>query len=329
MSEIASGAGSSPAAGAASPETSSASASQENISTQKSSAQPAEGISQAQEAEIQEAIDNGDAKEAQRLIKKYELKVRGKTISKEVDLSDDDYVKNQFQLAEVSKQAMQESAELKKAYQKELERFRANPWEVLEELGLNPDELAESRIHQRIEEMKKSPEQIRAEQREKELFEAREEAKRLKAEKADLENQKLQEQASIQLKDEISQAIAKTKTLPNNKYVEKRVADSMLWAMQNGFEDVTAEDVVTLVEQEMRQELSELYDQMPEDVLEHFIGKKTIERMRKRRVAQVRQAPSVNDIKQTALAAKAADEARPREKNHVRSKDFFKNLGKK
>jgi hypothetical protein len=324
MSEIASGTGSA-APAAASSEAAPASADNSTISN---SPQPAEGISQAQQAEIQEAIDNGDSKEAQRLIKKYDLKVRGKTISKEIDLSDDDYIRNQLQLAEVSKQSMQESAELKKAYQKELERFRANPWQVLEELGLNPDALAEERIQQRIEEMQKSPEQIKAEQRERELLEAREEAKRLREEKESLEMQKLQEQASIQLKDEISKAIANKTTLPNNQYVEKRVADTMLWAMNNGFDDVTAEDVVLAVEQEMKQELAQLYEQMPEDVIEQFIGKKNIERMRKRRVAQVRQAPSVNDIKQTTSAAKAAQDASARAKQPVRSRDFFKNLGK-
>lgn len=326
MSEISSGTGSSPAAAPA--ESGNASASQENISTNSNSAQSKEIVSPDAQAEIQEALENGDAKEAQRLIKKYDLKVRGKTISREVDLSDDDYLRNQFQLAEVSKQSMQESAELKKAYQKELERFRAKPWEVLEELGLNPDELAEMRIQQRIEEMKKSPEQLESEKIRAELQQAREEAKRLKEEKESIEMQKLQEQAAVQINDEISKAISATKTLPNSPYVIKRVADSMLWAMNNGYEDVTAEDVVQLVEHEMKQELSQLYDQMPEEVLEQFIGRKNIERMRKSRVAKVKSTPSVNDIKQTALSAKAAEAARPREQKRVPAKDFFKTLGR-
>lgn len=305
-----------------------AEASQDNSSTEQVSAQGEEQISSDAQAEIEEAIENGDTKEAQRLIKKYSLKVRGKTIEREVDLSDDDFIKNQLQLAEVSKQSMQESAELKKAYQKELERFRQKPWEVLEELGLNPDELAEMRIQQRIEEMKKSPEQLEKERIQLELQQAREEAKRLKEEKEQIEMQKLQEQAAIQINDEISKAISAHNSLPNSPYVIKRVADSMLWAMNNGFEDVTAEDVVPLVEQEMRAEMSQLFDQVPEEVLEQLVGKKNIERMRKKRVAQVKATPSVNDIKQTALAAQAAEANKPKQAQKIPARDFFKKLGR-
>lgn len=327
MSENTGGAGSAPVAAAAPAE--STTASSENTSITSESSQAAEGISDAaQQAEIQEALDNGDTKEAQRLIKKFQLKVRGKTVEKEVDLSDDDFIRNQLQLAEVSKQSMQESAELKKAYQKELERFRQNPWQVLEELGLNPDDLAESRIQQRIEEMKKSPEQLEKERIQAELQAAREEAKRLKEEKEQIEMQKLQEQAAIQIQDEIGKAISAHKTLPNSPYVVKRIADTMLWAMNNGHEDVTAEDVVAVVEQEMRQEMSQLYDEMPEELLEQFIGKKNIERMRKKRVAQVKATPSVNDIKATALATKAAEANKPKEKQRIDSRDFFKKLGR-
>lgn len=315
--------GSAPSAESGAPVESSA---QENVNTESVNDHAAEVSSDAQ-AEIQEALDNGDTKEVQKLIKKYQLKVRGKTYEKEIDLSDDEYVKNQLQLAEVAKMEMQNSAELKKAYQKELERFRQNPWQVLEELGLNPDDLAESRIQQRIEEMKKSPEQLEKERIQLELQEAREEAKRLKEEKEQIEMQKLQEQAAVQIKDEISKAVAAHKTLPPSPYVEKRVADAMLWAMNNGFEDVTAEDVVPLVEQEMRNEMSQLFDQVPEEVLEQLVGKKNIERMRKRRVAQVK-VPSVNEIKPTANASKAASEASRPASPKVPARDFFRSLGK-
>jgi hypothetical protein len=154
----------------------------QEISTSNGNAQAGENLS-AEQAQVQEALENGDAKEAQRLVKKYQLKVRGKTVEREVDLSDDDFMKNQLQLAEMSKISMQEASELKKAYQKEMERFKSNPWEVLQDLGFDPDELAELRIQQRIEEMKKSPEQLEKEKYQKELEEARAEAKNLKKKK--------------------------------------------------------------------------------------------------------------------------------------------------
>lgn len=318
-------------AGASAPIAESAAApaesSQANTSTSEQSTQASGNLSP--EAQVAEALENGDQKEAQRLIKKFDLKVRGKTISKEIDLSDDEFLKNQLQLAEVAKLEMQNSAELKKAYQKEMERFKAQPWEVLKELGFDPDELAEQRIQSRIEEMKKSPEQLEQEKLREELRLAREEAKRIKEEKDAIEMQKLQEQAAIQINEEISNAIAAHKSLPNSKYVQKRVADSMLWAMNNGYEDVTAEDVIPLVEQEMRAEMSQLYDEMPEELLEQFIGKKNIERMRKKRVAAVK-VPTVNDIKPTVQSNKASEASRREEEaKRVAARDFFKSLGKK
>lgn len=280
---------------------------------------------------IEQALEDGDIspKEAQKLIKKFDLKVRGQTISKEYDLSDDNFLKNQFQLAEMSKTSMQESAELRKAYTKEMERFKSNPWDVLKELGFDPDELAQSRIEQRIEEMKKSPEQLEQEQLRAELKAAREEAKKAKEEKDTIEMQKLQEQAAIQINEEIAGAIANHKTLPNSKYVQKRVADSMLWAMNNGYEDVTADDVLPLVEQEMRAEMGQLYDEMPEELLEQFIGKKNIDRMRKKRVSAVK-VQSVNDIKATTLSNRATElNKKAASANPVPAKDFFKNMGKR
>ncbi len=276
---------------------------------------------------INEALEAGDLspQEAQKLIKKFDLKVRGKSISREYDLSDDNFLKDQFQLAEVAKMEMQNSAELKRAYQKEMERFKSNPWDVLKELGFDPDELAQSRIEQRIEEMKKSPEQLEKEQLQTELKAAREEAKKAKEEKDTIEMSKLQEQAAVQINSEISNAIAAHKTLPNSPYVTKRVADSMLWAMNNGYEDVTAEDVLPLVEQEMRAEMGQLYDEMPEELLEQYIGKKNIDRMRKRRVAAAK-VPSVNDIKPTAGSNPSSA---PKIGQPKLAKDFFKNLGKK
>lgn len=322
MSEESSGGGESSSAPA---EASSAESSQANISTGGANAQGGENGSP--EAQIAEALESGDKKEAQRLMKKFDLKVKGQTISREYDLSDENFLKNQFQLAEVAKQEMQSSAELKRAYQKEMERFKAKPWEVLKELGFDPDELAQSRIEQRIEEMKKSPEQIEQEQLREELKQAREEAKRVKEEKEALEMQKFQEQAKIQITDEISKAITTHGRLPNSPYVQKKVAAQLVWAMDNGFEDATADDVIDAVEHEMKLEMGQLYDEMPEELLEQFIGKKNIERMRKKRVAAAK-VPSVNDIKPTTLSTKANEAQSKKPAQPISSRDFFKKLGR-
>lgn len=146
------------------------SAPQESAESQSQESSQQLEQSDSPEVAIQDAIENGASKkEIQNMIKKFDLKVNGKTVSREVDLSDDNFLKNQFQLAEAARQSMQQSSELKKLYEKEVGRLRSNPWEVLKELGMDPDELAELRIQSRIEEMKKSPEQLERESIQKEL----------------------------------------------------------------------------------------------------------------------------------------------------------------
>ena len=275
-------------------------------------------------ADIQAAVDSGDLtpKEAQKLIKSYELKVRGKTISREYDLSDDNFMKNQFQLAEMAKQEMQSSAELKKAYAREIERWKANPDEVMRELGLDPDEWSERRIQGRIEEMKKSPEQLASEKYQKDLAEAREQVKRLEEEKNQSERSKLEQQALSSLEVEIDTALAGHKSLPNSQDTKRQIAEAMHWAMNNGFPDVTASDVIPMVEKDMRDRLNRLYDDMPDEALDSYISKKTQDRMRKKRLASSPVVPSVNAVKPTAQGNKGAQVEAPRQKESA--KDFFR-----
>lgn len=277
---------------------------------------------QAQEAAAQAA-------QAQKMLKKFKLKSYGQEIEKEIDLNNEDEIRQELQLAAAARKSMSEAAEVRKAYAKFIQEAKQNPWQIFEELGMNPDELAELRLQQRIEEMKKSPEQLEKERIQKELEEARLVAQKLKEEKEQMEMSKLQEQALGTLKSEISNALSAHKTLPNSPYVEKKVADTMLWAMNNGFTDVSAHDVLPLVEKEIRDEMNKFMDVLPEEFMEGYIGKQNIERLRKRRIGQSK-VPSLNDVKPTTQAVKAAqaDSKSDDKKNPVKSKDFFRTLGK-
>jgi hypothetical protein len=286
-------------------------------------------LSQNAEVEaIEEAAANGDIsqKEAEKLIKKFQLKVNGKLVEKTFDLGDENFLKNQFQLAEAARQSMQQSSELKKLYEKEVGRLKSNPWEVLKELGMDPDELAELRIQSRIEEMKKSPEQIERENIQKELQEAREEAKRLKEEKESAEFERMREQAAAQIEDEITQALDAHSTLPKSRHVVKRIADSMLWAMNNGFDNVSAEDVIPMVEKDLMEEFNRFMDDSPEEMIEKFVGKRNIERMRQKRIASAPKAPTA-PLSQVKSVSKPKEEEKPKEKLSQRA--FFKQLGRK
>jgi hypothetical protein len=174
--------------------------------------------------------------------------------------------------------------------------------------------------------MKKSPEQLEREKIQAELQAAREEANKLKAERESEQFEKLKEQAAAQIETEIEQALDAHKTLPKSRHIVKRIADSMLWAMGNGFDEVTAEDVMPLVEKEWREEMGRLMDDSPEDVLEQLIGQRNIERLRAKRLNAMSNVKTTSSIKSTASSIQKPEEQK-REK--MKQRDFFKALGKK
>jgi hypothetical protein len=229
-------------------------------------------------------------------------------------------------MAEAARQSMQESASLKKLYEKEVGRLKSNPWEVLQELGMDPDELAELRIQSRIEEMKKSPDQLAREKIEKELLEARQKYDKLNEERESERFEKMKQQAAVQIESEIEAALDAHKSLPKSRHIVKRIADSLLWAMDQGYEDVKVEDVLPMVENEWRDEMSRLMDDSSEDILEQLIGQRNLERMRAKRLAGMNQQPkSAAAIKPTTASIQKQEE-KPREK--MSQRDFFKTIGK-
>ena len=64
---------------------------------------------------------------------------------------------------------MRTKAEVEKKYEEGVQKLKENPWATLEERGLDPDELAEMRIEEKIKAMQKSPEQLQQESMEKEI----------------------------------------------------------------------------------------------------------------------------------------------------------------
>ena len=213
---------------------------------------------------------------------------------------------------------------LEKTYEQEVEKLMKNPWETLKELGMDPDELAEARIRSRVEELKKSPEQRAKEQLERELMEAREALKKQQEEAESARMSQLQAEAAAEIEAEIEAALDAHTNLPKSEKTVQRIADTMLWAMENGYDDVTVADVIPTVEAEIRNELQSFMEQLPEDMMEEYIGKKNIERLRKKRLAAATVKPNnISNVKPTGESVKPKDK---QERKKVRTKDYFRNL---
>jgi hypothetical protein len=269
-----------------------------------------EGL-EASESELEDQLEEAQAngaskKEIQKMIEKFELKVNGKNVVREIDLNDKEAVKRELQLALAGRQTMQEMAELKRLYTQEITRLKQDPFAVLEELGIDPDELSYSHLERKVQEAQKSPEEQERDRLQKELEELRGKAKQEEEKRIQSEQSRLQEQAAKQLDDEIDDALDEYKHLPRSPRVVKHIASVMMWALDNGMEDITVKDVLPTVEKELKKEISDIIDNLPEEFIEEFIGQRGMEKMRKKRVAQAAQQPkSVANIKPAAKAKSA------------------------
>jgi hypothetical protein len=178
-----------------------------------------------------------------------------------------------------------------------LKMLKENPDDILEKMGIDVDEWAEKRLTKKLEHMKKSPEQIKNEEMQSELEALRLEKKTADEAREQSEHERLKGQAMMQITEEISGALDKSKSfLPRKPKILQRVAETMVFAIKNGFPEVTAADVIPIVEKQFEQEMNELFGDAPESVIERLAGKGALDRYRKS-IYQKNKAPVVPDKK--------------------------------
>lgn len=294
----------------------------ESAAFNESGLEPAIDGDQADEfaSELEDAIEDGATdEEIQEMIETFKIKVNGKEKDVQLDWNNKEDIIRRLQMAEAAPMAMQRAAELEKNFERSLRDIADDPWSVLAELGLDPDELAEQRIQQRIAELQKTPDQIAQEARDKELEELRQKLKAQEEEKESIEFARLQQEAEQDLDNSITEALSSTTSLPKSPYVVKRIADAMLTAMQNGRDDVTPKDVIPWVEKEINEEMQGLFTAMPDKLLEQYLGNKTIDRLRQNRLSKMKTQP-IGGIRETGKNNPVESKA----KKNIKLNDWLK-----
>jgi hypothetical protein len=252
-------------------------------------------------------------------IKKWKLKIDGK----EEELDEESLVKH-AQMGKAAQKRMQEAAELRKNVEAFLTVLKADPLKVLSDpsLGIDPEarkRMAEAIINNEIEEMQKSPEQREKEKLQRELEELKNKHKQDEESRKAREFQRLQDEASKQLDRDMTQAL-ETSGLPKSPYTVKKLAEVMMIALQNNVE-ISAADAIPLIRKQMQAEIKEMFASTPEDLIEEFIGKDNISRLRKRNLQRMKQsADSPSAVKSTGSEVKKNTEA-PKK---IAMKDFLK-----
>lgn len=288
--------------------------------------------SEEQVAEASEQLDKdikAEEKKINDLKKKLKLKVDGREIEEEFDFADDQKLTKMAQEAKAFQKRSQELATLRKQVEGLVAKLETNPFQVLQELGLDIDDLAKGHLEKRIEEMNKSPEEIEREKMRQELEAARKELEGQKKAAEEAQMEQLRNHFASEIEADINGALSSGKTvLPKSPLVVKRIAETMSLAMSKGFHDVTAKDVLPIVEEQFKSELKAMFGMLPEDTVEMLVGSDTIDKIRKKKIQAAKAKKTAAETKtakniapETGKSSSGSEESE--DKNKVNYRDFF------
>lgn len=274
------------------------------------------------------AKDEPTKEEIKAAKKKLSVKVRDKMREVEFDPNNEDEVKRYISKAMAADDTFQEAAALKKALVDLIQEIKTNPRSVLshEAIGLDLKELAQQILNEEIEDSKKTPEQKKIEELEKALKAKEERERKLEEERMNAERAKMDQEALEALDNQVSEALSKSE-LPKSPYIVMRIANAMEQAINLGFTDVTVEQIIPFVENQITSELNRLFEEAPEEtatkLMERLIGKKSLDRYRKVKVAKARKPTDMpQKIEKTEASSGNKTDDKPVKKE--RFKDFFK-----
>lgn len=275
--------------------------------------------------ELEVPVQEESAKAAAARIKK--IKMSGK--EREFNLDDEKSIEELIKLAQLGDGAhtkMQKASEVEKKMAQIEKLIKEAPEQLLREYGHDVDKLAEDLIARYIEEQQKSPEQKEREMMQKEMETLRKQVEEEKKRAEEIKFQKLQAEQIQRFDEEISNAFEKYPDLPKEAYTVKRIAETLMWAYDNGFPEATVEDIMPVVENEIKSELQRLFNALPDDAVEKFLGSQVTEKMRKarlkKRTTKIENAESIK-----ASSAKPEQEDKKPAQTML-TRDFFKKLGK-
>ena len=245
---------------------------------------------------VKEALEEGATEEeVVNMIRKFELKVNGKTVEREIDLSDEEAVKRELQKSAAFTEKAKEAKELKQTYEQALQELINDPIAALSQLGIDVDEISSKHILNKIEEEQKTPEQKESDKIKKELEAYRKKAQELEEKQKKDDQDKLIQQNLEMVEKELEEAWENSNvTIPKNPKNISRVVDALEWAENqvdeiNGeplFPGVTIADVLPLVEQEYFEEIGSFIKDAPEDFLEQYGASRKAKKEVEKKVAK-------------------------------------------
>jgi hypothetical protein len=130
--------------------------------------------------------------------------------------------------------------------------------------------------------------------------------------------------ASTYIGNLVEQAL-KNSDLPKSPYVIKKMADYMLLGLDNNM-DLSPEQVLPLVREEIYKDIKEMFGAMPEEVIEQMIGKDVFNRVRKKNLAKARGGNAPVPVKSAIkdVGKTSANQEPKSDKPKMTYREFFK-----
>lgn len=212
--------------------------------------------------------------------KTYTTVVDGETIV----VTEDELLKG-YQTARAAHKRFQEASEQMKQAQALKEALKKNPWDVIKEQGLDPDQLAEMRIAERIRQEMMTPEQKALEAEKKARQEMENRLKMFEEKERQVAYQREMQKYRETYEKSFVDALASS-GLPKTERTIALMAQYMKSALQAGHE-VEAKDIAPLVKEHYQKDLSQLIEALDADTLQQlFPG--VADKIRKSDVAKLK-----------------------------------------
>jgi hypothetical protein len=280
----------------------------------------AENLDDADESEAEQQLTAAEVKK----IKKLKLKFNGKEIEEdlpfEIEEAHADWLAKQRQKAMLADHKANEYSQLEREIGAFIQELRKNPKKALSNpaIGLDIKQFAAEILQEEIEQAQKTPEQIKEEALQRELEELKAERAREKEEMNARELERLTER-EYERYDNLMSAAIESSDLPKSPYVVKKMTEYLMMGIENGI-DVEPKDVIPLIREEIQNDIQEMFQVMPAEVIEQILGKSNIEKLRKKRVASAK-APVPVKASVKDVGAQKKEEVKEEKKQTLR--DFF------
>ena len=247
-----------------------------------------------EKAEPKEKVEAKEEKPKPKPPKMRKIKIDGKE-----EFVDEDSVWRDYQKYRAGEKRLSEAAKLKQETEERLSRIKDDPYSVLSELGLDPSELSEKWLRQKLEEefadVDPRDKQMRELQKRLEEYEGRErqakEEEELSAREKFVESRK---EALSKTLAEAMEATVLSKHPESQAALLREMAMYMRAAKEQG-EDVSPQDLVEHLQSNRFRQYHTLANQFEGEELIEFLGKDVVNKIRKadlERLRGKRQSPA-------------------------------------